>query len=167
MIELLRKHLLMLLLVSIPSLALTDIRPWSSAAVESPFVDLPSVGFLPTIESTPQIQRLPRVSLSEQPWFQQLQLELQELGAIYVSLEKWDSRRPVYEFRCDLRREGSGHQTIQALSGSPRSAAEQVLSRARIWYGRAGEQVRSVYTAKPEARRRPTKYLSPDAINWQ
>ncbi len=80
-----------------------------------------------------------QVSPAQEAWFQSARQQLRRLGAVYLRLERWNSDRPVYQFRCDLRRDlrrepGDAQITIQVFSGSARAATDRVLQRAHAWH---------------------------------
>ena len=140
----LRNLLTVCLLIGLPLSALADIRSVF-------FERTPSVGKSAsnsrdavkperTHEAITALEAA-HVPLAQTDWFPAFRREIRQLGAVHLRVERVTAsgNGPIYHFQCRFqcqsRNEVAGKQ-IESLSYSARSAAEQVLRDARIWYRR-------------------------------
>ncbi len=102
-----------------------------------------------------------RPEVAQQPWFDAVRRQLQDLGAVYIRLERWEGICPVYQFRCDLElgSEETSRTSIEAFSGSAQVASEYVLLAARQWRYRVSDgNLQGPAATTLSGRQRPESY---------
>jgi len=140
----LRNFLTVFLLIGLPLSALTDIRSYFSGLTQSTektasiSVDLVAVQRPHAAMTVPDTKRVPLVQAD---WFPAFRREIRQLGAVHLRVERVmaPGEGPIYHFQCRFKCQSGNNvaaEQIESLSHSARSAAEQVLRDARIWYRR-------------------------------